>query len=81
MRKFFRSKNSTVQPVGQGHQYEFSAGDYAKIEEEFLAWRARAALHPAAKRAGIAPPSRKKPEPPKPTSIYSGPIKVEDLSI
>lgn len=41
MRKFFRSKASTVEPVGQGGRYEFDAGDMPKIKREFDAWSNR----------------------------------------
>jgi len=42
MRKFFRSKASTVEPVGQGGRYEFQATDMPKIKAEFDAWRKKA---------------------------------------
>src|SRR5690606_10457475 len=38
LRKFFRSKASTVEPVGQGGRYEFNASDFEKIKAEFDAW-------------------------------------------
>lgn len=38
LRKFFRSKHSTVQPVGQGRRYEFDKEDLPKIKREFDAW-------------------------------------------
>lgn len=38
LRKFFRSKASTVEPVGQGGRYEFNASDFGKIKAEFDAW-------------------------------------------
>lgn len=42
MRKFFRSKNSTVEPVGQGGRYEFAAKDLPLIKREFDAWQTKA---------------------------------------
>jgi hypothetical protein len=42
MRKFFRSKHSTVEAVGQGGRYEFDAKDLPRIKKEFDAWTARA---------------------------------------
>lgn len=42
MRKFFRSKSSTVEAVGQGGRYEFAATDLPKIKSEFTAWRRKA---------------------------------------
>lgn len=39
MRKFFRSKHSTVEAVGQGGRYEFDAKDLPKIKREFDAWQ------------------------------------------
>jgi hypothetical protein len=39
MRKFFRSTNSTVEPVGQGGRYEFDARDLPKIKREFDGWQ------------------------------------------
>jgi hypothetical protein len=50
MRKFFRSKASTVEPVGQGGRYEFAAEDLPKIKREFDAWRKK-----ADSRAGSSP--------------------------
>jgi hypothetical protein len=41
MRKFFRSKASTVEPVGQGGRYEFASDDLPKIKREFDAWQKR----------------------------------------
>jgi len=38
LRKFFRSKHSTVEPVGQGRRYEFDKDDLPKIKREFDAW-------------------------------------------
>lgn len=35
LRKFFRSPESTVKPVGQGGRYVFDAADLPKIREEF----------------------------------------------
>lgn len=42
MRKFFRSNNSTVEPVGQGGRYEFDAKDFPQIKREFDAWQKKA---------------------------------------
>ena len=41
MRKFFRSNNSTVEPVGQGGRYEFAATDLPKIKREFNTWQSK----------------------------------------
>lgn len=41
MRKFFRSKYSTVEPVGQGGRYEFDARDFPTIKAQFTKWRAK----------------------------------------
>lgn len=38
LRKFFRSKHSTVEPVGQGRRYEFDKEDLPKIKREFDNW-------------------------------------------
>lgn len=46
MRKFFRSNNSTVEPVGQGGRYEFDSRDFPKIKSEFDAWRNKSNARP-----------------------------------
>lgn len=53
MRKFFRSNNSTIDPVGQGGRYEFDAKDVPTIMREFAAWRKKATSRP------IKPPTPK----------------------
>lgn len=71
MRKFFRSKNSTVEPVGQGGRYEFSARDFPKIQREFYAWRKKTAERTAELRARKGLPPEPTPEPtppPRPTT-------------
>lgn len=59
MRKFFRSNNSTVEPVGQGGRYEFDAKDFPKIKREFDAWRKKATSRP----------TKPKPEPIDPAQV------------
>lgn len=44
MRKFFRSKYSTVEPVGQGGRYEFDSGDMPLIKKEFADWLNRSSV-------------------------------------
>lgn len=60
MRKFFRSKASTVEPVGQGGRYEFDGDDLPQIKAEFEAWTKGTKAGPA---AGKGPKSQSKPKP------------------
>jgi hypothetical protein len=38
LRKFLRSKQSPIEPVGQGNRYEFTAGDIKKLKKAFTSW-------------------------------------------
>ena len=41
LRKFFRSADSTIEPVGQGGRYEFDKDDMPAIKAEFEAWQVK----------------------------------------
>lgn len=43
LRKFFRSADSTIEPVGQGGRYEFDKDDMPAIKAEFEAWQVKSA--------------------------------------
>jgi hypothetical protein len=43
LRKFFRSDDSTIEPVGQGGRYEFDKDDMPAIKAEFEAWQVKSA--------------------------------------
>jgi hypothetical protein len=58
MRKFFRSKHSTVEPVGQGGRYEFDARDFPTIKKEFDAWTARSQANSTRPTPKPAPPQK-----------------------
>ena len=68
LRKFFRSPNSTVEPVGQGGRYEFDAADLPKIREEFTKWNSTKAT-----RTPKAPGEKK----PRQSKGRSAPANVE----
>lgn len=38
LRKFLRSTSSPFEPVGQGHRYEFTEKDFAKLKKKFDKW-------------------------------------------
>lgn len=38
LRKFLRSKQSPIDPVGQGNRYEFDTSDLKKMKKSFVAW-------------------------------------------
>lgn len=38
LRKFLRSKQSPIDPVGQGNRYEFDSADMKKMKKSFVAW-------------------------------------------
>lgn len=38
LRKFFRSNNCSIEPVGQGKRYGIAAEDVAALKEQFAAW-------------------------------------------
>jgi hypothetical protein len=58
MRKFFRSNNSTVEPVGQGGRYEFDSADLPKIQKEFKAWRNKSGHTSTPTKAENPPPTK-----------------------
>jgi hypothetical protein len=58
MRKFFRSKHSTVEAVGQGGRYEFDAKDLPKIKREFDAWQKKSQANSTRKAAPTPKPER-----------------------
>lgn len=38
LRKFFRSNNCSIEPVGQGKRYGISADDVEELKAQFAAW-------------------------------------------
>jgi len=76
LRKFFRSKYSSVEPVGQGSRYEFAAEDYPTIQAEFKAWRKKAESHPASKKKFTPQPKKAPVEIPSRLRVI-----VEDLEM
>lgn len=68
-RKFLRSSHSTAEAVGQGKRYDFSADNFGKVKQEFLAWRAFS----EARRPG----AKVTPQPTKPTPKPIDPAKDE----
>lgn len=50
LRKFLRSKQSPIEPVGQGNRYEFDTADMKKMKKSFVAWSNGSTTKPKPKK-------------------------------